>query len=605
MIYLIWQKLRVVRIAWLLPALLIIACTITPEPISQQDRLLRAQQDRVASFQGVEPVTRPITLADAMARAIQYNLDHKLKRMEEALALGQTELSEKDLLPKLTMHAGYMSRNNQSGASSVSLLSGVQSLEASSSAQRASAEADLSIAWNILDFGLSYIRGQQQADRYLVSQERRRKVIHDIIQEVRQSFWRAVAAQRLLPEFNTFLTEARRALDDSRRAEKQLLQPPVQALEYQMGLLETIYQITTLQRDLAVARTQLAALINLDLNSTFTLEIPTDAIETTPQFPSDMPVLEEMALVFRPELREEDYLTRIDSAETRLALLQLIPGVNLSGGYNTSTNSFLYHQSWLQGTLQVAWNLINLVKAPEMMAVAEAKGQIARARRLSMGVAILTQLHVAKIRYDQTAEEYTILQQMSQVAERVYQHAEHGKEFQTKTDLERIQTQARAIYRRLQKELAYAELQNAAGRLYLSVGIDPLPAQMEALTLAQLSETISSSMQKWARAFSQAATEFSPTTKPLRLATLPIPMQPPVQQWVQPFSQAAAEFSPTNQPLKLLTFPIPVKPPVRKGSATKPLPALMPTSQQVKPFDKPLNYTQLVTNKIRKGATAP
>lgn len=571
MIHLTWQKRRIVPVTGFLSALLIAACAITPEPISQEERLVRAQQDRVASFQGVEPVTRPITLADAMARAIQYNLDHKLKRMEEALALGQTQLSEKDFLPKLTAQAGYMSRSNQSGASSISLISGVQSLEASSSAQRESAEADLSIAWNVLDFGLSYIRGKQQADRYLVSQERRRKVIHDILQEVRQSFWRAVTAQRLMPELDAFLTEARRALADSRRAEKQLLQPPVQALEYQMGLLETIYQMTTLQRDLSVARTQLAALINLELNSAFTLEIPADAMESVPQFPSDMQALEEMALLFRPELREEDYLTRIDSAETRLALLQLIPGVNLSGSYNSSTNSFLYHQNWIQGTLQVAWNLINLVKAPELMTVAEAKGQIAHARRLSMGVAILTQLHVAKIRYDQTAEEYTILQQMSQVAERVYQHANHAQASETKTELERIQSQARALYRRLQKELAYAELQNAAGRLYLSVGVDPLPAQVEAQTLAQLSETLSTTMQAWARAFSQAAETLSPAATPLPLATPSIPVVPPLM----------------------------------KSAHARPFPARMLPFQRVNPFDKPLDYIHLATNRTTKRATAP
>ena len=159
------------RAAWPALASLAVACTVTPEPFSQQARQLRVHLDRKATFDGVVPVTRPLTLSDAMARAITYNLDRKLKRMEEALALGQTQLAEKELLPKLTMQAGYSGRNNPSGASSVSLLSGIQSLEASSSAQRESMEADLTIAWNVLDFGLGYIRAQQQADRYLISQE--------------------------------------------------------------------------------------------------------------------------------------------------------------------------------------------------------------------------------------------------------------------------------------------------------------------------------------------------------------------------------------------------------------------------------------------------
>ncbi|MBF0584126.1 MAG: TolC family protein [Magnetococcales bacterium] len=546
MAHLEWHGKWLSPVAWIVLSSLAGACTVLPEPLSQQARLSRSQQDRQAFLQGTAPVDHPITLAEAMARAIQYNLDHKLKRMEEALAQGQTQLSEKDILPKLTMQAGYMSRNNQSGASSISLISGVQSLEASSSAQRESGEADLTVAWNVLDFGLSYIRAQQQADRYLISQERRRKVIHDILQEVRQSFWRAMAAQRLLPELTDFLAEARRALADARRAEKNLLQPPVKALEYQMGLLETIYQITTLQRDLTVARTQLAALINLDLNSPFTLALPENGLEEIPRFPSNIQTLEEIALVHRPELREEDYLTRIDTAEARLALLQLLPGVNLTGGYNTSTNSFLYHQNWIQGSLQVAWNLVNLVRAPSALAVAEAKGEIAKARRLSMGMAVLTQLHVAKIRYDQTEEEYRIIQQMSQVARRVYQHTSHEEQSQTKTDLERVQTQARAIYRRLQKELAYAELQNAAGRLYLSVGVDPLPTALEAQDLDQLSALLTHSLQDWSAAFQRAANALAPTVKPLSvhpvLAAETQPDRPPEQPLATPFAQQMLAF---------------------------------------------------------------
>ncbi|MBF0185850.1 MAG: TolC family protein [Magnetococcales bacterium] len=514
---------------WCSAALLLGSCTYTPEPITQQERLQRMAQDRLAVYKDVEPITRPLTLADAMARAIRYNLDHKLKRMEEALAFGQSAMAEKELLPRLTMQAGYSSRNRPAGASSRSLLTGVQSLEASTSAERESLDADLSVAWNVLDFGLNTLRAQQQADRYLISQERRRKVIHDILQEVRHSFWRALAAQRLLPEIQTFLNEAQQALADSQLAEINLLQPPSQALEYQLGLLETIYQITTLQRDLSVAQTQLSALINHDLNQSFTLEAPEKGMDGLPRLPEDVQQLEELALLFRPELREEDYLTRIDQTEARASLLQLFPGMNLEGGYHLSTNAFLYHQNWLQGSLQLAWNLVNLIKAPTALAMADAKAEIAKGRRLSMGMAVLTQLHVAKIRYDQTVAEYRIIEQMSQAAQRLHQHASHAANapaaLQTRSDLDRIQSKARSIYRRMQKELAYAELHNAAGRLSLSVGIDPLPEKGagEAASLSALSQAIQESLQKWPESIQRANEQRLANAKPLTLVA-PTPL---------------------------------------------------------------------------------
>lgn len=497
--------------AWLSLALLLDACTVTPKRISDEAHALRAIQDRKTFYAKVEPVEKPITLADAIARAIKYNLDHNLKVMEEAFALGQTKLSEQGMLPKLAVRAGYTGRNNPSGASSISLVSGAQSLEASSSTQRESIEADLSVAWNILDFGLSYIRANQQADRFLVAGERRRKVVHDIIQEVRQAFWRAVISQRLMPEITAFLAEARQALTDSQKAETQLLQAPLESLDYQMGLLETIYQITTLQRDLSVAQTQLAALMNLDFNHPFTLEAPTDEDRKIPLFSYDIHTMENMAMIFRPELREEDYQKRMDADETRLAVLQLMPGLSFNSGYNLSTNKFLYHQNWVQGSFQMAWNLVNIVKAPTVFAMAEAREKTAHARRLSMGMAILTQVHVAKIRYDQTLEEYQLLRQMSRIAKRVHDHTEHAENLQEKTDLERVQSQARSVYRRLQKELAYAELQNAAGRLYLSIGIDPLPKTLESHDLDDLSETLNAALQHWGSEFQDAAQQLSVT----------------------------------------------------------------------------------------------
>lgn len=484
-------------VVWFLLACLLGGCIVTPKPLSKQAHSLRAMEDRKLFQADGEPVKQQITLAQAMARAVKYNLDHNLKIMEEALALGQTQLSKQEMLPKLSVQAGYVSRNKRSGASSVSMVSGAQSLEASSSSEKDTMEADLTVTWNVLDFGLSYIRAHQQADRYLVAGERRRKVVHNIIQEVRQAFWRAMAAQQLMPGITLFLADAKQALIDSRRSENQQLQSPINALEYQMGLLETIYQITTLQRDLTVAKTQLAALLNLDLNTKFTLSIPSNQKRSIPTLSYDSETLENMALVFRPELREESYLKRIDASETRLALLQLLPGLGFSSGYHYSSNSFLYYQNWAQSGLQMAWNLVNLINAPTILDVAEAREKTAMVRRLSMGMAVLTQVHVARLRYNQTREEYLLLSQMSDTAERIRSHTEDAGDLRAKTGLEQIQTQARAIYRRLQKELAYAELQNAAGRLYLSIGADPLPETLESHDLETLSTIFEKVLQRW------------------------------------------------------------------------------------------------------------
>jgi hypothetical protein len=71
----------------------------------------RAKADRTAMFQGQDALSAPLTLNEAVARVLKYNLDKRAKMMDEALALGQTSLDRFDLLPKLIANAGYTERS--------------------------------------------------------------------------------------------------------------------------------------------------------------------------------------------------------------------------------------------------------------------------------------------------------------------------------------------------------------------------------------------------------------------------------------------------------------------------------------------------------------
>lgn len=473
----------------------ITSCAVKPEPVPLSHTLQRVQGDRESYRKGMQPVIRAIPLEEAMARAVRYNLDHRLKTMESALAMGQSTLAGYQLLPQVALQAGYTGRSNSLGSSSRSLLTGDTSLQYSTSSDRAYGDVDLAMTWNILDFGVSYFKARQQADRYLVSEQRRRKVVQNIIQEVRQAYWRAAVAQELLPDIATFLKEANLALEDAKKSGDTLLQAPLDTLKYRMGLLETVYQIVTLQRDLSVAKTQLAALMNLDLKEDFRLEVPDRQAMATPNVLHDTDLLERMALFLRPELREEDYQKRIDVAETKATLLQALPGLSFQAGLHGSNNSFLFNKQWADGGLKMAWNLINLAAGGDTLQVASIREEAGDMRRLSLGVAILTQVHVALIRYNQTLEEYELVKNMSETADQIQHFSNEAR--QTMTGLDVIQAQARAIYRRLQLGLSYAELQNSAGQIYVSIGLDPLPDKLEVCDLDALTAMLKGVIHRW------------------------------------------------------------------------------------------------------------
>lgn len=267
-------------------ALAISGCAVTSQPIDRSASEARARTDLATMFKGQEPLSGPLTLHQAMARAVKYNLEARLKVMEEALAKRQVDLAQFDMLPRMALDAGYVGRNNVGASSSQSIRTGTQSLEPSTSQDRDREVADLTMVWNVLDFGVSYVSAKQQADQRLILQERKRKVIHTITQDVRSAYWRAVAAQRLLSQIDALMGRIQQARDNSQRMATQRIGDPVQTLSYQRALIEATRQLEEQRRALSLAKTELAALINLPLNTDFTLA-PEQGY-AVPQFTGDL-----------------------------------------------------------------------------------------------------------------------------------------------------------------------------------------------------------------------------------------------------------------------------------------------------------------------------
>src|SRR5690606_5500796 len=335
--------------------LAISGCAVTSQPIERSVSEQRAQSDLQLMFAEQEPLTAPLTLHEAMARAVKYNLEARLRVMEEAMAQRQVDLVSLDMLPRMALSAGYAGRSNVSASSSRSVETGTQSLEPSTSQDRDRGVADLTMVWNVLDFGVGYVSAKQQSDQRLIVQERRRKVMHTIIQDVRSAYWRAVAADRLLTQIDSLMARVSQAREKSQRLSEQRIGDPIQALGYQRALIEATRQLEEPRRALSLAKTELATLINLPLGTQVELA-PEDGYQV-PELKVDLDTLEQEALASRPELREQDYQARISAAETRKAMLRLLPGLEFSAGGHYDSNSFLVNQSWADYGVKVTWNL--------------------------------------------------------------------------------------------------------------------------------------------------------------------------------------------------------------------------------------------------------
>lgn len=465
-------------------------CTVAPVPLTPADHQSRVAADQVRLFVDQEPVTGPISLYEAMARALKYNLDRRQKMMEEALAQRQLDLARFDLLPDLVASAGYAGRSNDSGASSRSLITGRESLEPSTSQEQHRRTYDLGLTWNILDFGVSYVSAKQQADRALIALERRRKVIHNIVQDVRHAYWRAVAAERLLQRLAPLTERLQQAREKARTIEEQRLEAPLEALAYQKNLLAALHQAQSLRQELALAKTELAALMNLPPSTDFELVVPEAGTMTPPRLELEVARLEEAALHNRPELHEEAYRTRIGAQEARKALLGLLPGISLSAGRQYDSNDYLYNNRWTEYGLQVHFNLLNVFSAPATMAAAEARQTVDEARRLALSMAVLTQVHVSLQRYAEAVALLDTTSEMARIEGRISGHLSDAGRTRRQGELEVVYGELNAVIADLRRDLAWVEAQNALGRIGVSVGLDPLPERVESDSVAGLARAL-------------------------------------------------------------------------------------------------------------------
>lgn len=471
-------------------------CAVKPIPLTKEEQVDLVRSDLNAMFAELQQIDKPISLPEAMARAIKYNLDYRVQLMEEALRRGELEVARNGLLPELTAAAGYNDRNNQPGSSSISAETGEESLEPSISQEKQTNTRNLTLTWNLLDFGVSLAQAKQQANQILISQEKKRKVVQNIIQDVRYAYWRAVSADRLLPEMNSIIANAEDSFQAVDVLQQFSIQDPLIYLEYKKELLNLILEMWQIREDLTTAKAEFAALINLPPGQKFTL---VDYRENLPLPDLNVKIesLEGYALAHRPDIRQEHYQARISAEEIKKSMLRMLPGLEISVGSNYDSNKFLINSDWNQLGLRISWNIFNLFTAQDAIDTAKAQHELDNARRLSLSMAVLTQVHLAVRRFQVAKKIFIISRDLNQVEQSMLKQVFASQQAEMQNEMDVLRTRVSALLATMTKDISYAELQNAYGRILASIGVDPLPDTIESAEIDTIAEAIQSHQENW------------------------------------------------------------------------------------------------------------
>ena len=492
-------------------ALVLAGCSVLPKPFEPAERERLAADSQSALFSGQEPLLGPLTLPEAMARAIKYQADYRQRQMEEAATAAQLDVAKFDLLPKFTLNAGYSVRSNDAFGFGFSP-NGQLAANPTASSERTRDTLTVGFAWNLLDFGVSYFRARQLADQALVMQERRRKAVQTLVHDVRVAWWRAEAAQRLLPAADGLLSEIDRANEKTRVIEARRLLPPLQTATLRRALLDLSQQISFRRYELAQARVELASLVNVPPGTDIRIAAPADEKREVLDLTADLDKLEALALRARPEIAEEGYRARISEDEARKALVGLLPGLSLDIGRNWDGNKFLVNNTWSSAGFSVLFNLVKVFSLPALNRSEEAQKQADTARRLAMAMAVLTQTRIAAVRYTLVADEFLVWDDASRDDDTIVKYLASSAQVGIDTELELIRAKARALASRMNRDLAFANVQASVARLYNSVGYDAVPQADETKALAELSRLVDARFTELEHA------SFSPRAEPEQVA---------------------------------------------------------------------------------------
>lgn len=234
-------------------------CSIMPKPLTSEDRNARTAGDLKLIAQLEFVPVEPITLNQAIARAVAFNLQRRVKQIEREIEDAELQTKSFEMLPSLDLDAARNATNE----------------ELSASDDRITGTASAGITWNILDLGVSYARAKQQADEVLIAREKERKALQDIIREVRTAYWRAAGAERLMGKVQAIARNIKVAMRESRAMEKSGANDMVKSVAYRREIVESVRQALTVQRELREARGALAEHLNIRPGTPFKLATTT------------------------------------------------------------------------------------------------------------------------------------------------------------------------------------------------------------------------------------------------------------------------------------------------------------------------------------------
>lgn len=426
---------------------------------SDWDRAVRADVDLQNMYIATpSKITKPIDMYMAMALALKYNYTRRLATYQENLVKGNISPAT---LPTLAENLGY---DNASHSSAV--------------------PADLKMSWNLLDISSLYYQNSF-ASPEIIAEERSRKVVNNILQETRSLYWKALAAQRLIPVIDDMNEYLVRVVDELNARANETIKngktPSTNLLLKKRKYLESIKELAALKRKLDTAQAEFAGLLGFYPSTEIKLAGAEYGNFNIPSMRAKIQQLEWLALTNRPELRAFD---QISSREEFELVVKDFDDVDNSD-YRQDPN--YYNRKWTKESNDLSMNVFEDIRQQNYSTY----NSLARQRMTSI---ILNQVYLSWAMYQSAVEEYLLNMSVATTSEDIAEDIT-DKEGANKA-ISHLES-AKAIIDEANAFLSYIDVQEAIGKLYASVGMDAIPAGMLQDSPSVLAVQIRKTLDQW------------------------------------------------------------------------------------------------------------
>ncbi|MAS86970.1 MAG: hypothetical protein CMH30_03195 [Micavibrio sp.] len=437
------------------------------------DHLALTQQDQTyLNALNNADLPQELSVETAVQRALNKNLDAYVSSLETLIASNNTTLERLAVLPNITASGNFIERSDEAASSSESIITRTQSLEPSTSTDQEKRTASLSFQWNLLDSAIALLEGKIADNNEVIAIERLRKIKHNIERDVTNAYWKAYAYQETREDLDTAITSLDKTIKNIDKAQSQKLLSIDEIAQRASQLSEKDQSLSALQEEIRLADIELKSLAALPLNTHIHLSGKPSELEKTHAalLTENVDALVAQALQDRPEIRENIANRNIAGENVKREILGSFPALGVVYGLNYDSNSFLSEQNWEDLNVSLVQSITSFLTLPKRYKAARDRKQLVEAQRLALTAAIIAQIHVAKLRVNVTERHYRTADLLYKNASRKALLTSSKAHLSAASAYENTSAKADLLTQKIQKDIAYADLQKAYADLLSSMG---------------------------------------------------------------------------------------------------------------------------------------